>query len=125
MSSPVALLIDDDVVVQLLVSSYLSSLGFVVEGITSVADARNRLNDLLSPQVVLLDLFLSDGSGKDLLGFISERQYKVPFPTILMTSHEDSSSVLGDGIQPTAFLQKPFTIQELRSCLQSIGVMQR
>lgn len=117
-----ALLVDDDPVVQMLVTHFLQGLGFEVETATTVQEALYRL-EANAPHLLLLDLFLSDGQSTPLLEHLTIRTGASPV-IVIMTACEDVEAIMGDSFLRPTILQKPFTQSELREHLLSIGAIE-
>lgn len=60
------LVIEDQIELQELLLSYISSLGFTVEGCRDMASARDSIRNT-PPRLAVMDLYLPDGFSSDLL----------------------------------------------------------
>jgi two-component system response regulator QseB len=118
MSSPVAILIEDEPQIRRFVRSALEAEGWqVVEAGTAqrgLADAGTR-----KPDLVVLDLGLPDGDGTDLLLAIRARRLSLP---VLIITARDSLEDRLKGFDRGAddYLIKPFDIPELLVRLRAI-----
>ena len=68
---PSILILEDDITFSLMLKTWLGRKGFEVSSVSSVSDARSRIEDA-SFDLILSDLRLPDGDGIDLLKWIKE-----------------------------------------------------
>jgi two-component system, NtrC family, response regulator AtoC len=109
--SATVLVVDDEDTARQFVSAALSDAGFEAVEAASLGDA-NRLLDAGAADIILLDIFLPDGSGLTLLDRLA-RENPSP-PVILMTAFgevEIAVEAMKKGAQD--FLQKPLDLARL------------
>jgi response regulator of citrate/malate metabolism len=96
--------------------------GFVVVGEAHTAGEAERLVGEVSPDLLLLDMYLPDGSGLDLVRRLAAAGRVVP-DFLLVTAARDIDSVR-TAMQLGAFyyLVKPFSVAALREQLESYRV---
>ena len=122
MNTRLALLVDDDPVMHLLVSDLLRHLGLTTEIATTVEEAWIKVNTVQT-SIILLDLFLKEGTTAPLIRRLRTSGLS-PKPSILLvSSHEEGSSLLGESARPDAVLRKPFNLTDLKAALQALGVL--
>jgi len=112
------LIVEDDPGVSDVVELLLSREGYRVARAGSVADARRRLAD--SPDLVITDLKLPDGTGLDVIQ--STRHSDRSLPIILMTSYSSVESAIA-ALRAGAvdYIIKPFDNQEfLRAAARAL-----
>ena len=68
---PSILILEDDITFSLMLKTWLGRKGFEVSSVSSVSDARSRIEDA-SFDLILSDLRLPDGDGIDLLKWIKD-----------------------------------------------------
>ena len=106
------LLIEDDRQLRQTLMAALQNHGYEVTGSASCADAQAVL--LHHPQpigLVILDLGLPDGDGKDLLAWLRQQQ---PIPVLVISArHDDAGKVQLLDAGADDYLVKPFSVQEL------------
>lgn len=117
-TAPHILIVDDDGEIRSLLHRYLSDQGFRV----SMAASRREFETLLvdrSPDLVVLDVLLPDGSGLDICRRLrSERQH---VPVILLTAlKEDVDRIIGLEIGADDYLGKPFNPRELTARIKAV-----
>src|SRR5258706_5192392 len=118
---PHALAVDDD-------PNLLSALGELIEGqgfTTNVActlrEARAQVSHR-TPDVALVDLYLPDGSGIDLL---KDLELGASTEVVLMTGHADvESAVQALRLGASDYLTKPLDIGRLKSILANVASVQ-
>ncbi len=87
-----ALLVEDEKGLREIFSEALESLGFDVDAASSVEEAGNLLNDLSEPpRVVVLDIYLPDGTGLAVASMVKEKFPTVP--VIMMTGQPSGDTV--------------------------------
>jgi CheY-like chemotaxis protein len=122
MSARFALLVDDDPVMHLLVSDLLRHLGLKTEIATTIHEAWTKVNKA-HPSIILLDLFLKEGTTAPFISQLATSSLSPKPPILLVSSHEEVSSLLGDSTPPDAVLRKPFSLTELKAALQALDVL--
>lgn len=85
------LLVEDDLTLSKMLSTWLSKQGYDVATASSVRQARKSLDDV-QPDVVLSDLRLPDADGTELLDWM--RQNGLTCPLIIMTGYADIDSAV-------------------------------
>lgn len=116
------LVVDDDFRVARIHASYVSKVdGFTVVGqARSAAEARTAITEL-RPDLVLLDLYLPDGHGLDLVRSVTER----PRPAFLVISAARDVENIEHALRLGAmhYLVKPFGFAQLRDRLLAYRTM--
>ncbi len=121
-AQPRLLLVEDEVLIQMVVTEELQDLGFAVEVAGTAAEARGKLRALNGEaDAVIVDMGLPDAKGDDLV-----RDIRAMFPAlpIVIASGHDTAT-LRDLFQDQTgigFLSKPYTTENLRITLRSVGV---
>ncbi len=116
-------IVDDSPAILLRLENYLQQLGY--DDIKSAKDGKSALNlvtklinDSQNP-VILLDMQMPDITGDDVAKKLLEK--KPDLSIILITADEKSDPKVRKtiGLGSTAFIQKPFTINELKNALDT------
>ena len=112
------LIIEDEVELLSAAKSYLSSEGFICEGVTNYLDAVDRLRTF-SYDCIVADVGLPDGNGLDL---ITELRKKVSETGVIIISARNSIRDKVEGLEIGAddYLTKPFHLSELNARVKSI-----
>ena len=107
---PSILILEDDITFSLMLKTWLGRKGFEVSSVSSVSDARSRIEDA-SFDLILSDLRLPDGDGIDLLKWIKENNFVIPL--IMMTSYaEIQTAVQAIKLGASDYIAKPLNPEE-------------
>jgi two-component system, OmpR family, response regulator len=112
------LIVDDDHEIRTLLSRYLEEQGFRV---STAADLKTCSEALArrTPDLLVLDVMLPDGSGLDLCRDLWGRRPRIP--VILLTAlKEDIDRILGLEIGADDYLGKPFNPRELAARIRAV-----
>lgn len=114
----VVLIVDDETDIQFFLTHFVKKRKLDPVTVGTKRDALNAINKV-KPGLVFLDNHLPDGYGVDM---VKDLKSKNPAsPVIMISAHdsaEDRHKAFNEGVD--FFLAKPFTIQDLRSILDSI-----
>ncbi len=111
-----ALIIDDEVDLCMLLSMQLKSLGIPNEYVNSITQAKEKFKDN-QYGIIFLDLNLRDGSGFDMLNYMSKFP-KLQKVIVISAYDNERSKVLESGAD--FFLPKPFTKKKIAQIIDSI-----
>ncbi len=112
-----ALIVDDDVDAAAMLSELIALQGLTVATANSLRDARKQLA-LQTPDLVLLDLRLPDGSGMDLF---ADPELLADSEVVLMTGHASlETSILALRLGAVDYLVKPVTLKHLQGVLSRV-----
>ncbi|MCX5494528.1 response regulator transcription factor [Kaistia dalseonensis] len=113
MNAPVAriLVVDDEPAIRRLLRAGLSTQGYEIVEAATLAEARTAVvRD--APDLVILDLGLPDGSGRDLL--IEWRAAGLVIPVVILSSRTDETGIVEAlDLGADDYVTKPFGINEL------------
>jgi DNA-binding response OmpR family regulator len=110
------LVVDDDPSIRLLCRVNLELDGYEVAEAGTLAEARAVLAER-RPDVVVLDVHVAGGDGRDLLAEL--RETRPGLPVALLTGTAGREELLRAGAD--ALIPKPFTIEELRDTVERLG----
>jgi CheY-like chemotaxis protein len=116
------LIVDDDPVVQHILSSILESLGHQTESLMSGVDCLTRLSEGENlPDALFLDMFLGDTTGIEVLNKLTAADCAKNLPVIMLTANSPSemSDYEAESL-PEYFLSKPFTKDEVSALLEKV-----
>ena len=117
MGQPQILVIEDDPAVGQSLQTGLLREGFGVVLLTSARDGLAYI-EKSTPQLVVLDIRLPDGSGFDVCRQM--RQHGLHQPVIMLTArHEETDKVLGLELGADDYVTKPFGLRELVSRIRA------
>lgn len=114
---PTILLIEDDIYLQRDLQILLQKEGYAVLPVSDIAAAKQILLGSSDISLILLDLWLPDGNGLDLLPWIRQR---TRVPLLILTAADDEQSVV-HGLERGAddYITKPFRKAELLSRIRA------
>lgn len=111
-----ALIIDDEVDLCMLLSLQLRSLGITNEYVNTIQEAKEKFK-ANRYEIIFLDLNLKDGSGFDMLSFMSDYP-KLQKVIVISAYDNERSKVLECGAD--YFLPKPFTKKKVAQIIDTI-----
>ncbi len=118
---PHALAVDDDPNFLSALAELIEGQGFTTNTACTLRDARAQVSHR-TPDVALIDLYLPDGSGIDLL---KDLELGNSTEVVLMTGHADvESAVQALRLGASDYLTKPLDIGRLKSILANIASVQ-
>jgi DNA-binding NtrC family response regulator len=118
---PHALAVDDDPNFLSALAELIEGQGFTTNTACTLRDARTQVSHR-TPDVALIDLYLPDGSGIDLL---KDLEPGASTEVVLMTGHADvESAVQALRLGASDYLTKPLDIGRLKSILANVASVQ-
>jgi two-component system response regulator AtoC len=118
---PHALAVDDDPNFLSALAELIEGQGFTTNTALTLRDARTQVSHR-APDVALVDLYLPDGSGIDLL---KDLESGAATEVVLMTGHADvESAVQALRLGASDYLTKPLDIGRLKSILANVASVQ-
>lgn len=111
------LVVDDEPMVQLLLSQMLEEAGHTVDIATNGADALELLATR-DYDVLFTDVHMPRLSGIDLVRAVRQQNKRIPI--IVMDSYPDLFTESDVGAEAFALLAKPFDLSEARRALQAV-----
>src|SRR5689334_10321217 len=118
---PHALAVDDDPNFLSALAELIEGQGFTTNTACTLRDARAQVSHKI-PDVALVDLYLPDGSGIDLL---KDLELGASTEVVLMTGHADvESAVQALRLGASDYLTKPLDIGRLKSILANVASVQ-
>jgi diguanylate cyclase (GGDEF)-like protein len=114
------LVIDDDPDLLLTVELQLQSRGFMVSTAASAAEGLDMAR-VLAPEVVLIDIGLPDGDGRELARTLREQPRTAGAGLIMLTARSDQGALRG-AVQAGAddYVLKPYDLDELCSRIEMV-----
>ena len=104
------LVVEDEISINDIVTTALTSDGYLVRSAFSSKEAKSLLEEF-KPSLALLDLCLPDESGLELCKFINT---KYSIPIIILTARNDIiDKILGLELGADDYITKPFNIKEV------------
>jgi diguanylate cyclase (GGDEF)-like protein len=117
MEKPFALIIEDDRDISALFRHVLDIAGYRTEIILHGREAINRLN-LMSPDIILLDLHLPVVSGTQILELVRADERLRSVPVVVITAYAREAESLP--VEPDLVLMKPVNLEQLSNLVQRL-----
>ncbi|SMH37237.1 response regulator [Mesorhizobium australicum] len=112
------LIVDDDSEIRSLLARYLGGQGFRISVAADRRECESRIADG-SPELIVLDVMLPDGSGLDICRDLQQRRPRIP--VILLTAlKEDVDRIIGLELGADDYLGKPFNPRELVARIKAV-----
>lgn len=118
-SSQVILLVEDEVSVRDMLHRVLEGAGHLVVDTQAGSQALELAVGLL-PNLIILDVYLPDQNGWDVLRTLKQLPETAAIPVVICTADDDARHAKALGAE--AYLQKPVTSQEILTCVQQVMV---
>lgn len=118
---PTILVVDDDIDMQKLIATYLKFEGFLARAAFKRDDIVIALRRQPAPDLILLDVHLSDANGFDILASMRLHPVLKSMPVIMLTAEATREAVL-KGLQGGAdgYVTKPFEVDALMSAVKAV-----
>lgn len=113
------LVIEDNHAILDVITLILQSESYKVTGLNRSADMMAHI-DQMNPDLVILDIMLPDGDGRDLLKEIRINQATRHIPVLLISAKYTAENIQHGEYKPNGFLPKPFDIDELLDRIEGI-----
>lgn len=113
------LVVEDNSAIMDVITLVLESESYQVTGMDKGADL---LAHVLSvrPDLVILDIMLPDGDGRDLLTSLRTHTSTAHIPVLMISARFTPENVQHGTHRPNAFLAKPFDIHELLETIEGV-----
>lgn len=116
------LLIEDEIKLQKLISLFLHKEGFSVINAMGYKEGLDYVSKI-TPDVIILDIMLGDGSGFTLLQKIRQRS---EVPVILLSAKsEEKDKITGFNLGTDDYVTKPFSMKELMARVKALFARSR
>jgi CheY-like chemotaxis protein len=114
------LIVDDDQVIRLLLSDYLTSCGFEVETLESGIQCLESLSKGL-PDVLLLDFQMPVMTGLEVLESIRKDENMKNLPVIMLSANKDTEKlVTNSGVTADLFIIKPCEMSAIHDAVKRV-----
>jgi two-component system, OmpR family, response regulator RegX3 len=114
---PTVLVVEDEASISEPLASYLGREGYEAQVAATLASARDAL-DRAEPDVILLDVMLPDGDGRDLCREVRSRS---DVPIVMLTARgEEVDRIVGLELGADDYVVKPFSAAELVARIRAI-----
>ncbi|MFO7966193.1 MAG: response regulator [Archaeoglobaceae archaeon] len=111
------LIVEDESIVAMDISSMLENLGYTVSGIAGSGEEAIRSAGIREPDLVLMDIMLRGGvDGIEAAEYI---RHNFQIPVVYLTAYSDNKTLERAKItEPYGYILKPFEERELHTCIE-------
>lgn len=113
------LVVEDNHAILDVITLILQSEAYKVSGLNKGADMMSHIEQF-KPDLIILDIMLPDGDGRELLKQIREDQKIAHIAVLMISARYTSENVQHGEYIPNGFLAKPFDIDELLDKIEGI-----
>ena len=113
------LVIEDNHAILDVITLILQSEAYKVSGLSKSADMMQHINDF-QPDLMILDIMLPDGDGRELLTQIRNNQKTSKIPVLMISAKYTAKTIQHGEHKPNGFLAKPFDIDDLLDKIEGI-----
>lgn len=118
-----ALVIDDSRAMRLILRRMLTELGMTVTEATDGLDGLAKLNDGLTPNLILVDWHMPQMEGIDFVAAVRKAPYDFPGRVVMVTTETEVSQIARAlDIGADDYVMKPFTKEALSGKLALLGL---
>ena len=121
-SSQTILIVDDDPVIRVLLSDYLSSLGYKVESAETGIQCLEKISEV-PPTAILLDFQMPVMNGLEVLKAIRKDPKLSKIVVMVLSANNDTPKLFQqENVSADRFILKPFEMQTIRDALTQLSV---
>ncbi|WP_442589818.1 response regulator transcription factor [Pedobacter sp. AW31-3R] len=113
------LVIEDNHAILDVITLVLQSESYQVNGLNKSADMLLHIEQF-KPDLIILDIMLPDGDGRDLLKILRSDQQTEDIPVLMISARYTAQNVQHGEYKPNGFLAKPFDIDDLLDRIEGI-----
>lgn len=115
------LVIEDNHAILDVITLILQSESYKVTGLNKSVDMMANI-DQHNPDLLILDIMLPDGDGRELLKQLREHHTTQNLPVLMISAKYTAENVEHGEYKPNGFLPKPFDIDDLLDRIEGILV---
>lgn len=113
------LVIEDNHAILDVITLILQSEAYKVTGLNKSVDMMLHI-DQIKPDLVILDIMLPDGDGRELLTQLRSEPSTEKIPVLMISARYTEENVQHGAFKPNGFLAKPFDIDDLLDRIEGI-----
>lgn len=113
------LVIEDNHAILDVITLILQSEAYKVEGLNRGMEMMQHITDF-KPDMLIMDIMLPDGDGRELLTVIRETEETLHIPVLMISAKYTAETFQQGKYKPNGFLAKPFDIDELLDKIEGI-----
>ncbi len=114
------MVVDDDPVVRILVTEFLTSQGYSVNVVENGEECLRSLKET-RPDILLVDCIMPDINGFDVIRSVRNNPQTADLPIVMMSSEIDTEALAHThNVSADAYVLKPFGMREILMAVQNI-----
>lgn len=113
------LVIEDNHAIMDVITLILQSESYKVTGLGKGADILTKIDEI-KPDLLILDIMLPDGDGREFLKTIRTNPQTENLPVLMISAKYTAQNVQHGEFLPNGFLPKPFDIDDLLNQIEGI-----
>lgn len=113
------LVIEDNHAILDVITLILQSEAYKVSGLNKSADMMLNIEQF-KPDLVILDIMLPDGDGRELLKELRSKASTAHIPVLMISARYTEQNIQHGEFKPNGFLAKPFDIDDLLDRIEGI-----
>ncbi|MES2446163.1 MAG: response regulator [Bacteroidota bacterium] len=113
------LVIEDNHAILDVITLILQSEAYKVSGLNKSADMMDHIQ-AFNPDLMILDIMLPDGDGRELLTQIRTNKKTANIPVLMISAKYTAATIKHGEYKPNGFLAKPFDIDDLLDKIEGI-----
>lgn len=113
------LVIEDNHAILDVITLILQSEAYKVSGLNKSADMMSHIQTF-NPDLMILDIMLPDGDGRELLTQIRTNKKTADIPVLMISAKYTATTIKHGEYKPNGFLAKPFDIDDLLDKIEGI-----
>lgn len=113
------LVIEDNHAILDVITLILQSEAYKVSGLQRSADMMKHIDDF-QPDLMILDIMLPDGDGRELLAQLRNNEKTATIPVLMISAKYTAQNIQHGPHKPNGFLAKPFDIDDLLDKIEGI-----
>lgn len=113
------LVIEDNHAILDVITLILQSEAYKVAGLNKSADMMAHIDEF-EPDLMILDIMLPDGDGRELLTQLRTNPKTASIPVLMISAKYTAQNIQHGPYKPNGFLAKPFDIDDLLDKIEGI-----